>query len=325
MSATPLTDDHLSGVFSKFPTKTIEFKNSVGNASDKCFNYSLLFEAPSFRYTNMEEIERYLRDKIPHLLLPGAIIFESVFRLQHMKRRIQKKPIPGVAMCEWSGLEKSKSIKLTNKTLVLGTSAIEVGIDFNFRSLIFEANYWASAIQRLGRVGRQQDGVAIMLTKKDIKPFINNISELERYEFENSVLRPALTDRTQEISEGTTFRGDNFNFILFDEELEKHFFYNENIFKMFEIDNNYNQSWRTLSENEKYEELEKFGILKDSKEAQEIIVRDRLFPFWGIVKGHLRDKYKNIELNYDRERGELMIEPGPYMFFSSKGAGDGDF
>ena len=59
----------------------------------------------------------------------------------------------GLELGQWSGLRKDR-VDLNDRTVILGTSAIEVGIDMKFRSLVMEASYWPSAIQRLGRVGR---------------------------------------------------------------------------------------------------------------------------------------------------------------------------
>ena len=48
--------------------------------------------------------------------------------------------------------------------IVVGTSAIEVGIDFDTEALIFEATDSASFIQRLGRVARKRRGRALCIT-----------------------------------------------------------------------------------------------------------------------------------------------------------------
>lgn len=45
--------------------------------------------------------------------------------------------------------------------LTIGTSAVEVGIDFDLNNLIFEGTNAGSFIQRLGRIGRHRNGTAI--------------------------------------------------------------------------------------------------------------------------------------------------------------------
>ncbi len=52
----------------------------------------------------------------------------------------------------------------TDAKIVIGTNAIEVGIDFNTQTLIFEATDSASFIQRFGRVARKQPGKALCIT-----------------------------------------------------------------------------------------------------------------------------------------------------------------
>ncbi len=51
--------------------------------------------------------------------------------------------------------------------IVVGTSAIEVGINFDTQALIFEATDTAGFIQRLGRVGRKRPGIAVAFMPYD--------------------------------------------------------------------------------------------------------------------------------------------------------------
>jgi CRISPR-associated helicase Cas3 len=51
--------------------------------------------------------------------------------------------------------------EMRGKRVVVGTSSIEVGVDFDREGLIFEANNAPSFLQRFGRVGRHRKGVAI--------------------------------------------------------------------------------------------------------------------------------------------------------------------
>ena len=50
-----------------------------------------------------------------------------------------------------------------NAPVVVGTSAIEVGVDFDTPALVFEANNAPSFIQRLGRVARKRPGIALAI------------------------------------------------------------------------------------------------------------------------------------------------------------------
>ncbi|MCP4538312.1 MAG: hypothetical protein GY832_14340, partial [Chloroflexi bacterium] len=61
------------------------------------------------------------------------------------------------------GLMSRRYRQFRGKMVVIGTSAIEVGIDFKSRYLIFEASNAGSFLQRLGRVGRHTSGTVYLL------------------------------------------------------------------------------------------------------------------------------------------------------------------
>ncbi len=75
--------------------------------------------------------------------------------------------------------------------VVIGTSAIEVGIDFDAQSVIFEAGDAATFIQRMGRVARKRDGraVAYVPIERVISLRNSNFNDIEvRYsEFRNII------------------------------------------------------------------------------------------------------------------------------------------
>ena len=79
----------------------------------------------------------------------------------------------------------------TNSKIVVGTSAIEVGIDFDTQALVFEATNTASFIQRLGRVGRKRSGIAVAFTPYDnfreLKAKIPEGGKISYTELENAV------------------------------------------------------------------------------------------------------------------------------------------
>lgn len=69
-----------------------------------------------------------------------------------------------------------------NKTLVLGTSALEVGVDFRTKRLVFEASSAAAFAQRLGRVGRHEPGNALFLTNPRVATAFGGVGGCERAE-----------------------------------------------------------------------------------------------------------------------------------------------
>lgn len=91
----------------------------------------------------------------------GLIILNSVAQAGRAARLLQRL-LPGVLVREISGRidrrERSQTqLALKNATqpvLVIGTSAVDVGVDFKIHLLIFESSDSATVIQRLGRLGR---------------------------------------------------------------------------------------------------------------------------------------------------------------------------
>lgn len=91
----------------------------------------------------------------------GLIILNSVALVSRAVRQLQNL-LPDVIVREVSGRIDRQERSLTQadlkdasqSVLVVGTSAVDVGVDFRIHLLIFEASDSATFIQRLGRLGR---------------------------------------------------------------------------------------------------------------------------------------------------------------------------
>ena len=91
----------------------------------------------------------------------GLIILNSVALAGRVTRQLQEL-LPGVIVREISGRidrlsrqEIQAALKdATQPVLVVGTSAVDVGVDFRIHLLIFESSDSATVVQRLGRLGR---------------------------------------------------------------------------------------------------------------------------------------------------------------------------
>ncbi|MBW4651194.1 MAG: type I-D CRISPR-associated helicase Cas3' [Kastovskya adunca ATA6-11-RM4] len=89
----------------------------------------------------------------------GAIILNSIAAVKKLLPRLKEifEPL-GFKVRENTGLtgetEKSKSVEEAD--LLLGTSTIDVGVDFRINFLVFEAADAGNFIQRLGRLGRHE-------------------------------------------------------------------------------------------------------------------------------------------------------------------------
>ncbi len=315
LSATPVESQELRDLFGRFSTATIQFEpdsvGTPGTAGHRTFNHPLEVRLESFQTTNLEELVRRLEDLLPALPRPAAVILDSVHRLQWVHRQLAPfAQQQGLELLQWSGLRKDR-VALTDRTVVLGTSAIEVGIDMIFRSLIMEATFWPSAIQRLGRVGRFEAGRAVIFSRRVFEPSLHGRTEWDRNDFEQEVLRPALLEPSEAMIGGEMFRGDNYGFALIDSETRRPCFYDQSIFALFDIEDAI-EHWRLLSLAEKTDVLRDWGV--GANAAEEILLRDRVFPFWGLLLGSLRGKYQRVESCRESDDGLYVSAGRPFVF-----------
>jgi CRISPR-associated helicase Cas3 len=313
LSATPYYQrQEMETLSAKYEMLMISFDQSIGNEDDFMFNYPLEVEVYAYKYTDRWKTLSLLKDLIPRLKKPMAVIFDSVFRLRHLKRALEAEFSRLFDIREWSGMQKDKFL-LNDKTVILGTSAIEVGIDMDFKTLITEVSYWTSAIQRIGRVARKSAGKVVILTNRDFAPYLEEAKELSRDSFEEKILMKVLKDPVGYQVAGEMFRGDSYNFILVDAETGEAFPYSESLFAMYEVDDLIND-WRALSIAEKLDGLRDFGI-RDRSQIDWFMNYDRLFPFWGVVKGRLSNAYYRVDTRYDPDEGELLVSGKENHYF----------
>jgi CRISPR/Cas system-associated endonuclease/helicase Cas3 len=84
--------------------------------------------------------------------VPCVLILNSVLDAVSISRVLQVSQIHGLI---------PKNLRKIAGDVVVGTSAIELGIDFQAHSVIFEGTDSASFLQRFGRAGRHFEGCAI--------------------------------------------------------------------------------------------------------------------------------------------------------------------
>jgi len=305
LSATPVLSEELRSLSEKYTTLKIDFSESMGGDKDKIFNYPLNLEFVNCRYTKLNELLAVLENFIPKMPKPLAIIVDSIFRLRQLmpvlKRRFSDTDLKFV---EYSGFFKD-SISLDDKTVIVGTSSIEVGINLVFKSLITEAAYWTSAIQRIGRVGRFCEGQVVVLTTRNMEPFINSRDLLSRDELETDILKAALKDIKMTHVSGDMFRGDSYQFLVYDLDLGILSSYTESIFSMYKPQRWIND-WQSFNLHQKKQQLEKY--IKSDEAITDILLKDKLFPFWGIIEGRLRDKYEKISVHHEDDELTILCE-----------------
>jgi len=120
------------------------------------------------RVTGLIDELRHLRDmnneaNLSGEYVPCIVILNSVVNAIALEDALVKSGVPRTEIAPIRGLSARSSRDVRGKTLVIGTAAIEVGIDFKTDYLIFEAGNAASFMQRFGRIGRHNTGTAFLL------------------------------------------------------------------------------------------------------------------------------------------------------------------
>lgn len=116
-----------------------------------------------------EEIKQRRAKNRSSEYVPAVIVVSSVVNAIKLEDRLVEE-----GFCHRSDLAivrglSSREVRDTQgKLVVIGTSAIEVGVDFECDWLIFEASEAASFMQRFGRVGRHGPGTAIILCPNNV-------------------------------------------------------------------------------------------------------------------------------------------------------------
>lgn len=95
--------------------------------------------------------------------VPCVVILNSAVNAIALEDALVELGIPRTEIAPIRGLSARSSRNVKGKMLVIGTAAIEVGIDFKTDYLIFEAGDQASFMQRFGRLGRHSVGQAFLL------------------------------------------------------------------------------------------------------------------------------------------------------------------
>ncbi|MFW6457689.1 MAG: hypothetical protein ACOC0A_05270, partial [Planctomycetota bacterium] len=242
--------------------------------------------------------------------------------LRHILRKVRHElEDSNLNVYEWSGERKQKADHLDSKSVLFGTAAIEVGVDEDFRTLIMEASQWASAVQRLGRVARKNPGIVYFITRQRIDYLVDSTVQISRKNLEHDVLRKAFKynkcseDKLAASDASEMFRGDNFSFALHDTDIGDTFFGDEALFARYDILDQGCDNWRALSVSDKEKQLQQQG-LPDSQRS-EVLLRDSVFPFWGVVTGRLANNYTRVSTRYRPLHKSLTVSAKkPYVYYA---------
>lgn len=160
-------------------------------------------------FYSMEESEFSLEKKILHKiekienrlielkqvspdLVPCVIVVNSVIQARAIENLLRENF--DLRISSYRGLmnRKGRERDLRKAEVLVGTSAIEVGIDFDCAFLLMETGDASSFIQRFGRAGRHQKGNVIIFceyfNRKKLEEEIESESALKREDFIEKVL-----------------------------------------------------------------------------------------------------------------------------------------
>lgn len=133
-------------------------------------------------------LERLRKDNPNDDYLPAVVIVNSVLSAIRLEDRLVDSGFARDALAVIRGLSHRAIRDTKGKLLALGTSAIEVGVDFHCDYLFFEASEAASFLQRFGRVGRNRPGKAIVLVPPNAFQGMNCLPpEVDRATFEENI------------------------------------------------------------------------------------------------------------------------------------------
>jgi CRISPR-associated helicase Cas3 len=324
LSATPLMNAQLRALMEERQGTVIGFSGSSADPLEpgRVFNQLLnLNVREGFRLQDLRAEAELFEEILMTCEKPAAVIIDSVFRLRHLIELVRARlRSANLSIHEWSG-EKKEEVSLGTNTVILGTSAIEVGIDLDFKTLVMEASTWASAVQRLGRAGRRSPGTVHLITRKRFMGLLDGKDEMDRSAFENEVLLNVFSysdpdeEKLAASAAGEMFRGDSYSFALYDVDRSEAYFADEAMFARYAILDPGNEEWRVLSAADKRKELQRHMKLP-SAWVEEILLRDRVFPFWGVLKGKLRDRWeKTVVRRHARDELLEIICDEPYHFY----------
>ncbi len=120
--------------------------------------------------------------------IPLIVILNSVVEIIILEKELLEAGFKAGEIIPIRGLMAQKGKKILSNTLVvIGTSAIEIGIDFSCDYLFFEANDAASFLQRFGRIGRHNTGSAYLFGDQHEADAMNSPKIIFRHEFQDFI------------------------------------------------------------------------------------------------------------------------------------------
>lgn len=137
-----------------------------------------------------DDIRSRRRANLSPEYLPGVVILNSVVNAIRLEDKLVKEGVfDQEDLLIVRGLSNRKVRSRTPaKLLAIGTSAIEVGIDFRADVLVFEASEAPTFLQRFGRIGRHSLGKAFVLCPSSVLAGMETLpGRVDRGSFEEKI------------------------------------------------------------------------------------------------------------------------------------------
>ncbi len=108
--------------------------------------------------------------------VPLVAIVNSVLSAIHLEDTLVRSGFSQGELGIYRGLSDRAIRDIRGKLIVIGTSAIEVGVDFDAGHLLFEAWSGPSFLQRFGRIGRHRAGSAMLFAPDHVVAHVRQLS-----------------------------------------------------------------------------------------------------------------------------------------------------
>ena len=114
---------------------------------------------------------------------------------------------------------------------------------------------------------------------------------------------------------GEMFRVDSYSFLVIDRGYNLAIPYSEAIFAMFDIEDDFVTNWQRLDYKQKIDVLKDDYRLSNDM-IEDILLRNRIIPFWGVVSGRLKSEYENVTTKLaDNELVIYLSNSGKTYYF----------
>ena len=113
-------------------------------------------------------------------VVPLLVLRQSVLATVILEDRLANRGLDRTEIGIYRGLSSHAVRSIEGKTMVLGTSSLEVGVDFDTSRLVFEALSAPSFAQRMGRLGRHGPGKALFLTNARVADVLSRLRDCDR-------------------------------------------------------------------------------------------------------------------------------------------------